>query len=463
MTRRPMTHDQANVDVPRFRRAWMRPGHLWAIVALLLIAIPADAATDDDDAAQAPREPGFHYLNYEAEVGGKKRRMNYGAYLPPQVEQADAKLPMVVFLHGIGERGEHERQLYLTGPLGDIRRSKLLREKVDFILLAPHCPRDKRWESQEMASFVSQTVKRAIEQWPVDPRRVYLTGLSMGGAGTWWAVRDEPDLYAAIAPMCARAVEPEDTAQKLGGVTVWIIVGGGDAERFRDGSRQMHAALDEAGVDATLTVVPGVGHGVWPMYYRKPQFYDWLKHHRKGEATPGRPGPDAMLAYALLPPADAKQEKWEKRLAYEFAQFRPFWQIDNCRRTKATGLHPKLRGRQSVFITHPIHAKVPCRLMTTYGVPARGRSHLELHVGHEKGGAWDLQVRLNNEQVLNQTIGGQGDDQGDRRAAGDPQWQTVTVDLGKYRGQQVDIEVYHLPRGEGGQHAYWDRINVVTR
>src|SRR5262249_2340386 len=122
-------------------------------------------------------------------------------------------------------------------------------------------------------------------KYRIDKDRVYVTGLSMGGKGSWLLAMQDPGRFAAIAPIAADTLDTQGVA-KIKGVPAWAIVG---AEGFGDGGAncgKMVEALKAAGGDATLTVVPGQGHFVWPMYYSDPTFYEWFLKHKRPAQKP---------------------------------------------------------------------------------------------------------------------------------------------------------------------------------
>jgi predicted peptidase len=118
-----------------------------------------------------------------------------------------------------------------------------------------------------------------LKQYRVDSRRVYLTGESMGGYGTWALAAAHPERFAAIAPICGGG-EPA-SADRLKGVPTWAFHGADDKVVPPEESRKMVAAIQHAGGDARLTIYPGVGHDSWTTTYRDQRLYGWLSAHRR--------------------------------------------------------------------------------------------------------------------------------------------------------------------------------------
>jgi predicted peptidase len=197
-------------------------------------------------------------------------RMNYWLYLPPDYQQ-QPQWPLLVFLHGAGERGEDLERVKIHGP------PKLIAEGRDFpmIVIAPQCATRGSWNGDAVAALT----RHAMETYPVDPKRVYLTGLSMGGFGTWDAAAKHPELYAAIAPICGGG-NPE-TVERHKQIPTWVFHGAKDNVVPLERSQQMVDALKAAGGDVKFTFYPEASHDSWTETYNNPEFYEWLlSHHR---------------------------------------------------------------------------------------------------------------------------------------------------------------------------------------
>ena len=262
-----------------------------------------------------PAAPGHHKLKFEAAIDRPVTENNqtktvhdtitmaYELYLPLGYDKNPGPCPMIVFLNGLYERGPVINMTH--GPSVElVRHPKLLAEHFPFIILSPECPADKRWETPGMAGAIVALVRDVEARWRVDRDRVYVTGLSMGGNGTWLVALEAPDLFAAVVPICGDVVQPERAATRLKGLAVLIIVGALDGN-FTNGSRLMAKTLTAAGIDTTLTELPGEGHGVWPLYYSKPGFYAWMLANRRGQPpAPDRAGAAQMLTVGLTEPAD---------------------------------------------------------------------------------------------------------------------------------------------------------------
>lgn len=202
------------------------------------------------------------------------------------------RYPLVLFLHGAGERGnDNVKQLkYLPTWLAD----PALRLRRPCFVLAPQCRMDERWvdalwaDAESTPQPATPTVDmtaaiRALEQTiareQVDPDRIYLTGLSMGGYGTWDLAARMPDRFAAILPVCGGG--DNDVAARLANLPIWCFHGDADTTVPVNRSRTMIAALKAAGGRPIYSELPGVGHDSWTPAYRDGFVIDWLFSQRR--------------------------------------------------------------------------------------------------------------------------------------------------------------------------------------
>jgi len=192
-------------------------------------------------------------------------------YLPRDYDRdPERRWPLVLFLHGSGEIGEDLNQVRKCG------LAKLAEDGRDFpfILVAPQSPPEEWfWLPAALDTLLDEVSAR----YRVDADRVYATGFSMGGRGTWVQAIEYPDRFTAIAPICGSIPEPEE-ARRIRYVPVWAFVGARDEDQS---IRQMVAAHQAAGGDARLTVYPDAGHDAWTPAYADPALYEWLLSHRQ--------------------------------------------------------------------------------------------------------------------------------------------------------------------------------------
>ena len=206
---------------------------------------------------------------FEAEVTLTVKN-NYLLYTPEGYEDKDA-WPLMVFLHGAGERGDDLEKLKVHGP------PKLIAQGKDFpcIVLAPQCPKHLWWYPQALL----QLIDKIANEYKVDKSRIYLTGLSMGGFGTWALAAEHPDVFAAIAPICGGG-SPEK-AEAYVGIPTWVFHGAKDSVVPIALSEKMVEAIKAAGGEPKFTVYPEANHDSWTATYDNPEFYEWLFAQKK--------------------------------------------------------------------------------------------------------------------------------------------------------------------------------------
>jgi predicted peptidase len=236
-------------------------------------------------------ETGF--LNRTITVNGTQ--YCYQVYIPADYTPKK-KWPVILFLHGAGERGE-DCELQTRVGIGPAIR----RDTTSFpcLVVLPQCRRGLVWAG-EMEAQALQALEQTIKEFNGDRQRVYLTGLSMGGYGTWYFAARHPGKFAAIAPICGGVVPParfpfppdaaaqipaekpyETIAAKIGKTPVWIFHGDADLSIPVGESRRMHAALQASGGNVKYTEYPGVGHNSWDQAYAEPGLLSWLLAQRR--------------------------------------------------------------------------------------------------------------------------------------------------------------------------------------
>lgn len=212
-------------------------------------------------------ETGF--LNRMVTVGAETRRYVVSV---PEDYTADKPWPMILFLHGAGERGADGLKQLAVG-LGTA--VMVNRAAWPFVILFPQCPIGEHWIAQEETLLAM--MRQTADEYAIDPARVYLTGLSMGGFGTWAFGAKHADLFAAFAPICGGG-DPA-TAGAFAGKPIWAFHGDGDTVVPPERSMTMVDAVKAAGADVTLTMLPGVGHNSWDAAYREHDLAEWLLAH----------------------------------------------------------------------------------------------------------------------------------------------------------------------------------------
>ncbi len=197
-----------------------------------------------------------------------KLDLPYAIYEP---ENRDGSpLPLIVFLHGAGERDENLAFVDRYGPLKAVKNG----EHFPFIVAAPQCGNDKYWGNYlESLNF---WLNEIIEKYNVDTKRIYLTGLSMGGTGCWHWLLANPERFAAAAPVCGTGVCWY--ACRIPNKPIWVFHGDADTVVPISESKTMVEFLRKSGGNPKFTVFPGVGHNAWDYAYNR-ELYDWFLEH----------------------------------------------------------------------------------------------------------------------------------------------------------------------------------------
>lgn len=208
--------------------------------------------------------------------------LNYLLFLPTGYSKNGSKeWPLIFFLHGAGERGNNVWKVATHGPPKNVSAEA----DFPFIVVSPQCPEGQIWSNDSLLALLDDI----IAQEKVDRSRIYLTGLSMGGYGTWNLGATHPDRFAAIAPICGGGnlisvlLSDREKVKDLKSLGIWAFHGGKDPVVPLQESQRMVDAVRRAGAsDVKLTVYPEAGHDSWTEAYKDPELYKWfLAHQRK--------------------------------------------------------------------------------------------------------------------------------------------------------------------------------------
>jgi predicted peptidase len=234
-----------------------------------------------------------HFVASEVTVAG--HHYPFQVFVPADWTP-DRAWPVVLFLHGSGERGnDNQAQLKQGLP------PWLEKHGADFpaVVVAPQAPNDTLWNG-EVERAAMAALEKSIATYHGDRSRLYLTGLSMGGYGVWQVAVDHPHVFAAAAPVCGGILGLDDEPElKVNGVPagvepyawvanrvkptpVWIFHGSLDDQVPPADSRAMYKALTKAGGEVRFTEFPGVNHGSWVPTYDSPALWPWMFSHRTG-------------------------------------------------------------------------------------------------------------------------------------------------------------------------------------
>jgi poly(3-hydroxybutyrate) depolymerase len=197
--------------------------------------------------------------------------LDYKVHVPPGYWELGYRRPLIVFLHGAGGVGKD-----IEDDLEDLVHclTPEIRKDFPFVVISP-----ASWTSGWKAPQILQILDEATVRWNIDPSRIYLTGMSMGGFGTFQVACDSPETFAAIVPV-AGGGDP-GRAERLKTVPTWAFHGNADDIVACEGSVKMIDSIKEFGGEAQLTILKGWGHGIMNEVYSRPEIYQWMLERRK--------------------------------------------------------------------------------------------------------------------------------------------------------------------------------------
>jgi predicted peptidase len=220
------------------------------------------------------------------------KKLLYRVLSPAKVEKGK-KYPLVLFLHGAGERGDNNTAQLIHG-------SKLFtkaehRAKYPCYVIFPQCPNGKKWVEVDWSSkkphaapkdpsepmrLTRLMLDQFLKDHPVDPDRIYVMGLSMGGFGTWDYCQRYPDFVAAAAPICGGA--DDSTADKIKHIPIWTFHGSADTAVWPERTRSIVAALEKVKGNVKYTEYEKVGHDSWNRAFAEPELLPWMFAQKRG-------------------------------------------------------------------------------------------------------------------------------------------------------------------------------------
>lgn len=270
---------------------------LFCLAALFTLSTAAVMSAQESDAPKETKATSADPLEaFEArqyEGGEGELSLPYRLLKPIgfEAENRDPqqRYPLVVFLHGAGERGDDNERQLIHG--GRNFADEAMRRRHPAFVVAPQCPAEKTWSlvrglalgNKDDARKPVQSVLGLIEQlkqeFPVDENRIYVGGLSMGGFGTWEILKVQPELAAAAFPICGGG-DP-DAVERFKSTPIWVFHGGADGVVPPERSRDMVDALKAVGGNVIYTEYEGVGHDSWTQTFNNLLMWDWLFAQRK--------------------------------------------------------------------------------------------------------------------------------------------------------------------------------------
>jgi predicted peptidase len=256
--------------------------NLFRIGGLALAAfVLAGCGTTESSSINSPPNQMAKHLRLKRQ---EHVEINYLLFLPEGYEaKAQKRWPLILFLHGAGERGTDVWKVATHGP------PKNVTSKPDFpfILVSPQCAEGRIWSNDKLLALLEEFIRT----YAVDKSRIYLTGLSMGGYGTWNLGLSHPELFAAMVPICGGGefispfLSSRDKPEALRSLGIWAFHGAKDPVVTVAESERMVDISKKLGVkEVKLTVYPDAGHDAWTETYKNPELYEWLLEHKRTAA-----------------------------------------------------------------------------------------------------------------------------------------------------------------------------------
>jgi len=254
---------------PPGRAARGAPRHLAPVLLLLIAAGCAISRPTPPPLENAL--PGRQTPQRMAPAHDTRKPGRYLLYLPPGYDARRGAWPLLLFLHGSGERGSHLERVKRHGPPPLLQQGR----QFPFIVVSPQCPEGETWS----VAFLDQLLREVQKRYRVDPDRIYVTGLSLGGYGTWSLAEAYPERFAAVAPVCGGGDPSRAAAMRR--LPVWAFHGEKDLLVPVEESRVMVEALRKAGGNVRFTAYPDKGHDCWTATYETPELYRWLLEQKR--------------------------------------------------------------------------------------------------------------------------------------------------------------------------------------
>lgn len=198
----------------------------------------------------------------------------YLVSLPDGYANSRERVPLILFLHGAGERGTDVQKVKMHGPMKEIGKGR----KIPAVVIAPQCPPNGWWDADALTSMVDFLERK----YRIDRDRIYITGLSMGGFGTWALGTRNPGRFAALAPICGGG-DPTQAA-KIAKIPIWVTHGDEDkAVNITESQKMVDATRAAGNQRVRFDVIKGAGHDTWTDVYANDYFYNWLFAQRRGK------------------------------------------------------------------------------------------------------------------------------------------------------------------------------------
>lgn len=207
---------------------------------------------------------------FKTEKVVENQTFGYALHVPKDTK---SKMPLIVFLHGSGERGTDVEKVKVHGPFNYLKTNAL-----DAYVLAPQCPDNELWDYDVLYKMILKIQKDNN----IDPNRIYITGLSMGGWGTFTMAIKHPEMFAAVVPICGFVNRmDEDDICKIANIPTRIFHGVMDDVVNPENSMEMYRKLKACNANVHLTLFDDANHNSWSRVYDNPEIYEWMLQQNK--------------------------------------------------------------------------------------------------------------------------------------------------------------------------------------
>jgi len=250
----------------------MKAAYLSCFVFAATVLIGCTQTEKSEMTLNLPERGGQHSLAFKKTIT-KTLSCNYLLFLPETYGKEQKRWPLMLFLHGAGERGDDLNKVKVHGPPKIVEKQK----DFPFIVVSPQCPEGDWWT--EKTEMLINLLDDIVANYDVDTERIYLTGLSMGGYGSWALASEYPERFAAVVPICGGG--NRIMAIKLKDVPIWAFHGAKDSVVPVEESKELVEAINARGGNAKLTIYPDANHDSWTETYNNQEVYDWLLEHRR--------------------------------------------------------------------------------------------------------------------------------------------------------------------------------------
>lgn len=245
----------------------------------ILISLLAGGFFNFLSPADARGQAGSGLLSREVKVGNKA--YGYQIFVPGRLKDKE-RPPVILFLHGIGQRGQGG---FVKGAAAILIKQYL--ERLPAIVVLPQCEKGRYWSDPEMDKMVMATLRQTVKEFGADESRLYMIGVSMGGYGAWHMAAEHAGTFAAFVTICGGSpLRTGDRfmsiARRVGRTPVWVFHGAEDRVVPVSESRQMVAALKELKGNVRYSEYPNVAHNVWLNVMKEPELLPWLLSQRLG-------------------------------------------------------------------------------------------------------------------------------------------------------------------------------------